>query len=194
MVARAESIPCINGYGDTTFYAVIGKGVDYGDTINSNIEFHNNIVYLTIDFSVIGFGEVWGHWSAKDYFPVCLKSDSLSNCIYGWIKVNCVSGYSSITIDSYAINIPSVNLTDQNLQNHFTIYPNPTTDNIYIDCDKKYKSFALDIYNMQAQRQNVKITKTEKGSIISMKQLPTGIYFIQILTDEGSITRKIVKK
>ena len=72
------------------------------------------------------------------------------------------------------------------LNSNISIYPNPATDFITINCDNMQKAV---IYNSLGQ-QALSFT-TNKADIST---LPNGIYTIRIETSKGSIIKKIVKR
>jgi len=82
----------------------LGIGLGYGDTINEDILFTDETVYLKIQDS----GPSWYYyysWTPGTYIPVCLITEGSPECIFGWIKVYDVT-LEGITLDSYAVRIP----------------------------------------------------------------------------------------
>jgi len=79
-------------------------------------------------------------------------------------------------------------------------YPNPTTGVLNIiqeritNCEFRIKDVEVfDVYGRMQKAESRKGEK-EKGEItIDITNLPTGIYFIKIVTDENIITKKILK-
>lgn len=68
------------------------------------------------------------------------------------------------------------------------IYPNPTSDNIYVTGNKKIS--ALELYNSNGQ----KVLQTGKGSM-NISTVTDGIYILKIVTENGEVsTSKIIKK
>ena len=71
-------------------------------------------------------------------------------------------------------------------KNQIDIYPNPASDVIYIDLDK---SFDATIYNYQGQI--VKKINVENGQVC-VSDLPNGIYFFEVKTEDHVYVKKIV--
>ncbi len=71
---------------------------------------------------------------------------------------------------------------------NITIYPNPVTDilNITADTDK----FTVKIYNVLGKLVNIS-TNSNK---ISVNDLSSGVYTLEIITDEGVYNKKFIKK
>lgn len=74
--------------------------------------------------------------------------------------------------------------------NSFTVYPNPTNSTLTINTKAIYSS--VQIVNMLGQ---VVFTK-EKSTSLNVSSLPSGIYFIQLVDNKGSVigNKKFVKE
>ncbi|GGG45990.1 hypothetical protein GCM10007332_04340 [Epilithonimonas arachidiradicis] len=69
-----------------------------------------------------------------------------------------------------------------------TIYPNPTTDYIYVSGNKKIAS--LELYNSNGQ----KVLKTNESKL-DLASVTAGVYILKIITENGEISSsKIIKK
>lgn len=73
------------------------------------------------------------------------------------------------------------------LEESINIYPNPVMDILYIKTDLWVKEIRL--YDMQA-----KLLKQAKSKSLNLSSMPTGVYIIQVETDQGIYTEKIIKK
>ncbi|MCL2289179.1 MAG: YCF48-related protein [Bacteroidetes bacterium] len=73
---------------------------------------------------------------------------------------------------------------------HFVIYPNPATDNIFIESDWTIEK--IKIYDLAGR--NVLNVVYKKGQAINISSFPSGIYFVRIFSENRVITRKIIKK
>ncbi len=74
---------------------------------------------------------------------------------------------------------------------NFTIYPNPTTSNVNIKLGKltNAKLEVVDINGRILLQNTLNYTLNH----VNTSNLPTGMYFFKITSDEGTFTRKIVK-
>lgn len=71
------------------------------------------------------------------------------------------------------------------------IYPNPTADFITINCKSRINS--VELYDVQGRILQTSILDSDTAKFdVSNRQ--TGIYFLKIITDQGSKVEKIVKK
>ena len=72
----------------------------------------------------------------------------------------------------------------------FNVYPNPVNDKLYIEAETEIKEVV--VYDVYGRRQ-VTETPSHQGSI-DVSELNSGVYFIQIKTEEGNITKRFVKE
>lgn len=89
-----------------------------------------------------------------------------------------VSGYGSIATE----------ILNQ-VTNHFILFPNPTTDNVYIQISTDVEKVQMISFSGQVVLEQTTIgTKTE----INTSALEPGIYFVKALSSNQVITRKLV--
>ena len=81
-------------------------------------------------------------------------------------------------------NCSGVGINEVSQSNLFTVYPNPTNSAITINTKANYTS--IQIVNMFGQ---VVFTK-EKSASLNVSSLPSGIYFIQLVDNKGSLIGK----
>lgn len=72
--------------------------------------------------------------------------------------------------------------------NSFSVYPNPTTERLYIQTEHRI----IDIKLFDELGQNIPIQWT--NGTVNVKHLNRGLYWLQIQTEHGSIIHKVVKK
>jgi len=70
------------------------------------------------------------------------------------------------------------------------VYPSPTGDTLFVD-SKTYELQEVMIYNVQG-KQLLKLKKVP--SQISLANIPSGVLFVKLNTDQRVITKKIIKK
>jgi hypothetical protein len=99
---------------------------------------------------------------------------------------------------SFSFSINDVNSVKNYLSdNSVSVYPNPVTDNVIIDVLTIGNSFVtLNIYNMYGQKvisvsQDAKPNETN-SFLINTCDLNSGAYFIDIVTNEGTLRKKLV--
>jgi hypothetical protein len=80
-----------------------------------------------------------------------------------------------------------------NLNNKsFNIYPNPTSNILYVESPNE-KAFDIWVYNAQGTLVNIIQKSNSTRTSISFENLPKGMYFIQIKTNnQVTTTQKII--
>jgi uncharacterized repeat protein (TIGR01451 family) len=74
------------------------------------------------------------------------------------------------------------------LDNSISVYPNPATSKININCNNAIKS--IEVYDVQGR---ILETIIDNKTIIYISEKSNGIYFLKINTDKGSKVEKIIK-
>jgi len=77
--------------------------------------------------------------------------------------------------------------TEDNTHISVTIYPNPVQDVLRINTQQPIES--LKIYNLQGQ-----LIKEDSNSSVDVSQLTAGLYFIQLIIDGKTVTKKFIKE
>jgi hypothetical protein len=84
---------------------------------------------------------------------------------------------------------------DVSLNDAVNIYPNPVVDNLNIQLSKNLNNATVKIFNPMGEIAYDKKFATFNGKqSIDMKSFPAGIYMVYIKSDEGTITKKVIKK
>jgi len=94
------------------------------------------------------------------------------------------NGVFSGTVRVYDISNLSSN--DFVLQN-FNIYPNPTSDILSIDLENSLVLEKVTLYNNLGQ-----LVKTATESVIDVSYLAKGLYFVEVNTNQGKATKKVI--
>lgn len=71
------------------------------------------------------------------------------------------------------------------------LYPNPTADNVTISARGIVKSVAL--YDIQGRLLQAN-TINDVQATINLSSKPSGLYFVKVITEEGSVVEKLVKQ
>ena len=88
------------------------------------------------------------------------------------------------------VYLGSVGMQDPELFN-ISIYPNPVQDELWIDYANS-QPFSINIINEMGKIVVSAESSDNKTSVV-ISDLPGGIYFVRIISDDRVITRKIVK-
>jgi len=80
-------------------------------------------------------------------------------------------------------------IEDNNVENNILIYPNPAAETLFINSDNPVTK--VTIYNILGEK-----LWQQEGVIeqLDISQLNTGIFFIKTATEQGVLTKKLIKK
>lgn len=107
---------------------------------------------------------------------------------YAVVVTNTLNGCASNALIDVVV---CVGLSEHNLVN-FKLYPNPTTNDLYIRGSIE-KLRSVQIYS-SAGRFIRELSISEENSVVSVSDLPEGIYFVKILSERSSSAyTKLVK-
>ena len=112
------------------------------------------------------------------------------NTSHKWeVKVVCAGGgespSASVTKASCLVGV------DENVENTITIYPNPTTGELRIE-NGELKIENVEIFDVLGKKQNSRKAE-QQNIVIDISDLSNGVYFLKISTEQGIVTKKIVK-
>ncbi len=111
-----------------------------------------------------------------------------------------IKGYNGTTAvysnnDSAIVRKKTLGINKPNSAPHISVYPNPTTDKLYFDIRGREMPQSIVIYTLQGKCiKNVELDAHTINSGIDISVLPSGVYYIQIQTQQGMHTQKIVKQ
>ncbi|HRP40387.1 MAG TPA: T9SS type A sorting domain-containing protein [Chitinophagales bacterium] len=91
---------------------------------------------------------------------------------------------------NYSCNFSTVSQVENISANRISIYPNPTTDQLFIETNGMTVT-EINIYN--ATGILVSQTRQPLDNYIDISQLADGVYFIVVKTKETSVLRRLVK-
>jgi hypothetical protein len=196
------------------------KSLDDGDLIledNSGYMFviHVTAFTGTANLPILGFNPNTSNqtlrWSYTAAMDLAFDSLFIQNPHYGTVtsqNATAVTDPSELDQRTFRSNMPYkmyssvkfdlVNNTDDNLlsDNAFTIYPNPTSDKLFIDMnlDKTAKDVKVELYSVDGRRvisdsyNNIR-TETLK---INTNTLISGVYTAKIITNDGTLSKKVI--
>jgi hypothetical protein len=87
---------------------------------------------------------------------------------------------------------PSVVLYEPD--NLFKVFPNPVQDILNLTTSSNLEDAIILIKSMNGQREQVLTTVNSHQAEVDMTGLPTGVYVLEIVFPESSITKRILKK
>ena len=142
------------------------------------------------DISYTGLGSSLP-WNYLDSWAYKTGSSSTSFNISEWVfgGVECTVG--SLTTQSSSCPYPfcgSSNIKNNSMNLSFNLFPNPS--NKYIKIDTHYLSYNIQIFDeLGKEIKSIEI----KNNIINIKNLPNGIYFLKLNSEEKTFHQKFIK-
>ena len=79
-----------------------------------------------------------------------------------------------------------------NILDTIVVFPNPTDNFINIHSPSTYLK-TVEVFDVRGRRISEEIDKEKNFVTLDVNKLETGIYFVQITTEAGSVTKKIIK-
>ena len=133
-------------------------------------------------------------WSVANYSGTATISPTglLTAVSDGSIIVKAAANDGSAVLGTLGINISNQTIGIDNviiLSSEVVIYPNPTFNQLIIDTEQNISK--VNIIDITGK---IIMTAKENTNIINVADLSGGIYFIQLIAEEGSITKKFVKQ
>jgi Domain of unknown function DUF11/Secretion system C-terminal sorting domain/MAM domain, meprin/A5/mu/N-terminal domain of BNR-repeat neuraminidase len=111
------------------------------------------------------------------------------------VKVTAEDGTTEITYEINFTVATSINEISQDL--NIKLYPNPTNGIVYLSLDvNTISKGSIEVFNSTGSRVYSKNlhNKTESVNEINLSNLPKGMYFVKINTDNNSNTKKLIIK
>ena len=136
----------------------------------------------TVDLSKYAGQHIWvaiRHFKSEDQFILCIDDISINNF------VNCQKWSHD-----FSLNLDETSITEENIT--FDIYPNPVNDRLYIETLTLTQTLTIEIYDIYGRRHQLSAISYQP-SVIDVSELNSGIYFVEIKTNEGNIVKRIVK-
>jgi hypothetical protein len=111
-----------------------------------------------------------------------------------YIAIQCVSDDAFVfMVDDFSVTSASASV-DSALAGSFSVYPNPATDVLNISNSINAEINAITITDLNGRTVKQITANGSVDSQINISDLNAGVYFVNINSNEGSLTKKIVKK
>jgi len=125
----------------------------------------------------------------NDFMCIKLINDTLS-VVWGDVRTGRLNiWFQRMTLNGAIVSV--YQLASENIPSA-KIFPNPITNSIFIEA-KKMKQ--VTIYDLNGNIVLIRdITQKEENTIIDLTQLLKGTYLIGIITEDGIMTKKIIKQ
>ena len=104
--------------------------------------------------------------------------------------VNITDGGNNLYIDDINIGDLATNVDEVNQVSQLIIYPNPTSDKLYIESSKNSENRRIKVYNALGELVLSEMLSENKKTVVSLKIFPSGLYYVQF---EGGNYDKVEK-
>ena len=93
--------------------------------------------------------------------------------------------------NQYVMNVIGnvLSVEEFSLENSVSVFPNPTSNIITIDISNRITVNSLELYNIIGKQ----VIKTANVSTLDLSQLSAGVYMLRVLTDSGTLTKKVIR-
>ena len=79
------------------------------------------------------------------------------------------------------------------LASSLNIYPNPVSDKLYIETEVEIEE--VSIFDVYGRNQNLRISESQNLRIsVDVTNLNSGVYFVKVITENGEVVKRFVKK
>lgn len=200
-----------NSFNDT--WELLGFHIDYGyyftrDSAMSTIEadaygtittplgeFQNalRIKTTTIDYSWYRY-EAGGDWIPSGPFTDIEYTWYVPNIKVPVMIITELDGFTSYSV-RYLVEYDFTTRIEDHLNHQIETFPNPVINQVVIKTDKPFNSFSIYSINGQRLEAHNLVSNLSHQQTIDLSQYPKGIYFIEIVLENGnSLTKKIIKQ
>ncbi|ESU28183.1 hypothetical protein FLJC2902T_15280 [Flavobacterium limnosediminis JC2902] len=109
------------------------------------------------------------------------------------IGIHCISNDRYMfMVDDFKVTATSLS-TDSFVSSQFSVYPNPSNSMVTISNNGNIQINKISFFDINGRTVNSSNFKGATGTQIDISELNAGIYFMNIDTDEGIATKKIIK-
>lgn len=94
------------------------------------------------------------------------------------------------TVNTEIVN-NALSVSENKIEDSFKIYPNPTNDKIYISTNTGVNIEKIKIYSVAGK---LLLEDNSAAKVINLKSFLKGIYFLNIVSEKGSVTKRVIRK
>jgi hypothetical protein len=102
--------------------------------------------------------------------------------------------FSCMDVPQIIIKLGVLGINEMEQENALSVYPNPSNGVFKITSTGSYKIQSIDTYSFMGQKlfSTGPVAVGNQEENIDMSAQPAGMYFLQLITSEGAVTRKII--
>lgn len=109
-----------------------------------------------------------------------------------WNPVSTVTGNSSDKALAFTImGDDQAAIVENSSLAQVSLYPNPVMDEIRINLPDSIELESATVYSLLGQPTNMKL---KKNNVLDLSKLASGVYILELKTNQGTLTKKVIKK
>lgn len=178
-------------------YIVFGYVTSNDGDVSGNNGYMNYWIVKLSSQGVIQWQRALGGSNQEGFNPIPYATDGahsiqqttdLGYILAGYSKSNDgdVSGNHG-GFDYWVVKLANPLATDDFLSESISVYPNPASERVFVHTGASSQLSQLSLYDLLGQH-----LRTTKENSISVSGLSQGVYLLQIKTDKGEVTKKMV--
>lgn len=165
---------------DGTILAIGAYQNDGNGSNSGQVRIYQNIAGVWTQRGSDIDGEAASNYSG---YSVALSSDGSVMATGAYL--NDGNGANSGHVRVY--NLTAVLASDSFVQSSFSIYPNPSNGIINIALENNLQLEKVNVYNQLGQ-----LVKTAETNVMTTTDLATGTYYLEVVTNQGKATKKLI--
>lgn len=143
--------------------------------------------------SPVQFNEIYPGTGAGEVFTRTLDLSSFAGqTVYIAFRHHNTTNMDFISIDDVAVSAETLGMNDH-IASQFLVFPNPATDIITVSNTNNILVSNITIGDTNGRRVSSLSFEPVQEAQVNISVLASGIYVMNIVTDKGVITRKVVK-
>ncbi|MCL2511019.1 MAG: T9SS type A sorting domain-containing protein, partial [Bacteroidales bacterium] len=102
-------------------------------------------------------------------------------------------GCESLSYNTVKVAIDFTGIGEKGKKDGIVVYPNPASYELRVT-SYELRVTSIEVLDVFGRNMGVKFLSFGGAGVVNISHLPQGIYFMRITTEEGLITKKIVKR
>src|SRR5690554_1215631 len=183
--------------GDTAFVSVLmfnlpdtipymGQVMYYADTVGYTFAY---ITEASAEYSEMAIDLLYETIETPQYIQVVFTSNV--NGVYQNVMYDYAHAGTSLWIDDVELVYLNTSSENQLLSSAIQVFPNPVSNQFQIDAPGNFQPHSIVVFDNVGK---VVRTMNPQDRVHSMNNLASGIYFLHIETEAGSVVKKLVQE
>jgi hypothetical protein len=214
-----ESLDISNNSLLETLFITLNSGGLFTSPI-SNLDLSNNVLLRSFDISGVNISEIDFSQNINLSTLEIFRSEELTsinlkngnNINLNWVRIENNTVLECVQVDDPTAVIAGVDppydnwiiendpiitddcqlgVSDNILANNINIYPNPVSTTLTIDNNSKVQIKTIKIYDVLGR---LVLQEKDRFTRIDVSQLTSGLLFVQLETEQGVLTKKVIKE